>query len=47
MGWDIIKEYTKDRGCEYDDKENHVDRPFMCYTERETIVTKIYEQHLQ
>ena len=47
MGWEIIKEYTKECGCEYVDKENDVDRPFMCYTERETFVTKRCEQHLQ
>ena len=45
MGWEIIKEYTKACGCEYADKEHDVYRPFMCYTERETVVSKLCEQH--
>ena len=40
MGWVTIKEYTKDCGCECQDNELDVDRPFMCYTKWETIVTK-------
>ena len=47
MGWVTIKEYTKECGCECEDNEHDVDRPFMCYTERETIVTKRCEKHLQ
>ena len=47
MGLEKIKQYTNTCGCEYADKENDVDRPFMCYTEWETSVTNRYEQHLQ
>ena len=47
MGWETIKEYTKDCGCECKDAKNDVDRPFMCYTEWETFVTKRCETHLQ
>ena len=47
MGWVTTKTYTKECGCEYEDKEHDVDRPFMCYTEWNTTVTKRCEIHLQ
>ena len=47
MGWVTFKEYTKDCACECTDAKNDVDRPFMCYTEWETFVTKRCETHLQ
>ena len=40
MGWETIKEYTKECGCECKDNELDVDRPFMYYMKWETIVTK-------
>ena len=52
MGWTTRKAYTKECGCECEDIENDVDRPFMCYTEYETVTTsrcsvhqQEYEQH--
>ena len=47
MGWETIKKYTKECGCEYVDRVNDVDRPFMCYYEWETEITKRCDKHLQ
>ena len=47
MGWETIKEYTKECGCEYVDRVNDVDRPFMCYDEWKTEITKRCDKHLQ
>ena len=47
MGWKVIEKYTKECGCEYVDKENDVDRPFMCFTEYKTIVIKRCDKHEQ
>ena len=41
----IIKKYTKDCGCECEDIENDVDRPFMCYTHYETRINKMCDIH--
>ena len=47
MGWRVIKTYTEECGCECEDTENDVDRPFMCYTEYDTTVTKRCDKHAQ
>ena len=47
MGWGIIKTYTKECGCEYADYVTDVGRPFMCYTEWKTEVSKRCDKHLQ
>ena len=45
MGWEVVKTYTKECGCECQDKIHDVDRPFMCYTDYETIITKMCDVH--
>ena len=45
MGWEVVKTYTKECGCECQDKIHDVDRPFMCYTDYETIITKMCDHH--
>ena len=45
--WRVIKTYTKECGCEYEDAENDVDRPFMCYTDYSTKVIKRCDKHAQ
>ena len=47
MGWRVIKTYAKECGCECEDAENDVDRPFMCYTEYDTTVTKRCDKRSQ
>jgi len=47
MGWKEIRTYTKECGCECVDMEHDVDRPFMCYTEYHTDVTKRCDKHKQ
>jgi len=39
MGWTCPNKYTLDCGCECEDWEYDVDRPFMCYTDYETRIT--------
>ena len=45
MVWRVVEVYTKECGCECEDTENDVDRPFMCYTEYNTNITKRCDYH--
>ena len=45
MVWRVVETYTKECGCECEDTENDVDRPFMCYTEYNTNITKRCVEH--
>ena len=47
MGWVTTKTYTKECGCKCEDKDHDVDRPFMCYTEYETVTTSRCAVHQQ
>ena len=47
MGWEVIKTYTKECGCECDYMVNDVDKPSMCYTEYKTTLTKRCDKHAQ
>ena len=43
----VLGESAKECGCEYADYVINLDRPLMCYTERNTNVTKRCEKHLE
>ena len=45
MGWETVETYTNECGCKYADYVIDVDRPFMCYTEWKTEVTKRRDKH--
>lgn len=45
MGWVTLKEYVKECGCKCRDCENDVDRPFMCYTDWNTVIDKRCPEH--
>jgi len=47
MGWKEIRTYTRECGCECVDTEHDVDKPYMCFTDYHTDVTKRCDKHEQ